>query len=61
MLETTDIDNSPAELLYTINGGPSHGTILVDGTPATQFSQQQINDGCRKLSERRCGKLGRQL
>ena len=45
MLETTDIDNSPAELLYTINAGPSHGTILVDGTPDTQFSQQQINAG----------------
>ena len=45
MLETTDVDNSPAELLYTINTGPSHGTILVDGTPDTQFSQQQINAG----------------
>ena len=45
MLETTDVDDLPAELLYTINAGPSHGTILVNGTPATQFSQQQINAG----------------
>ncbi len=61
MLETTDIDNSPAELLYMINAGPSHGTILVDGTPDTQFSQQQINTGPGELSERWRGKLIRQF
>jgi subtilisin-like proprotein convertase family protein len=45
MLETTDTDNSPAELVYTIVTGPSHGTLLVDGTPATLFTQEQINAG----------------
>jgi hypothetical protein len=45
LLETTDIDDLPADLLYVIAIGPAHGTISVDGTPATQFSQQQINDG----------------
>jgi hypothetical protein len=45
VLETTDIDDSPADLLYTISAGPSHGTILVSAAPATQFSQQQVDDG----------------
>jgi subtilisin-like proprotein convertase family protein len=45
LLETTDIDNTPAELVYTITSGPTYGTILVGGTAATQFTQQQVNDG----------------
>jgi hypothetical protein len=44
-LETTDIDNSPAELLYTVTVAPSHGSILVDGAPSLQFTQEQIDAG----------------
>ena len=45
LLETTDVDNTPAELVFTITSGPTYGTVLVGGTSATQFTQQQINDG----------------
>jgi subtilisin-like proprotein convertase family protein len=45
VLETTDIDNSPTELVYTITAGPLHGAVLVNGAPASQFSQQQLNAG----------------
>ncbi len=45
VLQTTDIDDAAADLLYTINAGPLHGSLLVDGTPATQFSQQQLDAG----------------
>jgi subtilisin-like proprotein convertase family protein len=45
ILETTDIDNSPAQLLYAVTAGPAHGTLLVDGIPATLFTQAQINAG----------------
>src|SRR5262249_38700517 len=45
LLETMDVDDAPASLVYTVSSGPAHGTILMDGTAATQFTQQQINDG----------------
>jgi hypothetical protein len=45
ILETTDVDNVPADLLYTISSGPAYGTVLLSGTPATQFTQQDINNG----------------
>src|SRR6185369_3470332 len=45
LLETTDADNSPAELLYTVTAGPAHGTVLLNGSPVTQFSQQDVNAG----------------
>ena len=45
MLQTTDIDDTDADLLYVINAGPLHGSLLVDGTTATQFSQQQLDMG----------------
>jgi subtilisin-like proprotein convertase family protein len=45
ILLTTDADDGPANLLYVINAGPLHGSVLVNGAPATQFSQQQINAG----------------
>jgi subtilisin-like proprotein convertase family protein len=45
MLQTTDIDNSPAELVYTVSTGPTHGTLLVSGSAASQFTQQQIDAG----------------
>ncbi len=44
-LQTTDIDNTAADLMYVVGAGPSHGALLVDGVPATQFSQQQIDAG----------------
>jgi hypothetical protein len=44
-LLTTDIDHAPAELVYTVTGGPSHGTLLVNSIPASQFSQADINVG----------------
>jgi hypothetical protein len=42
-LETTDVDDSPIDLVYTVTSVPTHGTLLVGGMPATQFTQQQIN------------------
>jgi hypothetical protein len=45
LLQTTDIDDAAADLLYVINAGPLHGSLLVDGAPATQFSQQQLDAG----------------
>src|SRR5262249_44670949 len=44
LLETTDTDDLPVDLIYVVSSGPTHGTIAVDGTTGTQFSQQQIND-----------------
>ncbi len=44
-LETTDVDDLPGELIYTGESGPSYGALLVSGSPATQFTQQEINDG----------------
>jgi hypothetical protein len=44
-LITYDADDTAANLIYTVTTGPSHGTLLVNGVPVTQFSQQQINEG----------------
>ncbi len=44
-LKTTDVDTSPDALLYTIVSGPSHGSVLVDGMPAVQFTQAHVTDG----------------
>jgi hypothetical protein len=45
VLETIDVDNPVTDLVYVINVGPVHGSLLVDGVPATQFSQQQLDTG----------------
>jgi hypothetical protein len=45
LLETTDVDDVPADLLYTVTSAPTSGTLLASGMPATQFTQQQINAG----------------
>jgi subtilisin-like proprotein convertase family protein len=45
VLQTTDVDDVAADLLYTVGAGPLHGSLLVNGTPATQFSQQQVDAG----------------
>jgi uncharacterized delta-60 repeat protein len=44
-LETTDVDDAPAGLVYTITSGPAHGTIRVGGTPVGQFTQQDVAAG----------------
>jgi subtilisin-like proprotein convertase family protein len=44
-LLTYDADDTAADLIYTVTTGPSHGTLLVNGAPVTQFSQQQLNVG----------------
>jgi hypothetical protein len=45
LLETSDVDDLPADLVYTVTSIPNHGTLLVSGVAATQFTQQQINAG----------------
>jgi hypothetical protein len=45
MLETTDVDNGAVDLVYTITAGPMFGSVLRGGSPASQFTQQDINDG----------------
>lgn len=45
-LETTDVDDGPAELTYTVTTAPTAGTLLFDGgTLPAMFTQQDINDG----------------
>ena len=44
-LAFTDAENGPAELTYAVLIGPSHGSILVNGAPATHFTQAQIDAG----------------
>jgi hypothetical protein len=45
LLETGDVDDIPADLVYTVTSIPNHGALLVSGMAATQFTQQQINAG----------------
>ena len=45
LLLTTDVDNSPAELTYTITAGPSNGWVLLSGSPATSLTQADIDAG----------------
>lgn len=44
-LETTDPDNSPDQLTYSVSSGPSHGTLQIGGNPVTTFTQADINAG----------------
>jgi hypothetical protein len=44
-LQTTDVDNTDSQLLYTVTSAATHGTLLVSSTPVTQFTQQQISAG----------------
>jgi len=44
-INATDVDDVNTSLTFTITGGgPSNGTIFVDGTAAAQFTLQQILD-----------------
>ncbi|MCA9196849.1 MAG: tandem-95 repeat protein [Planctomycetales bacterium] len=48
MLETTDVDNTPAQLTYTITSGASNGTLRLSGTVlgvSDTFSQADIDAG----------------
>ena len=45
VLQATDPDNTPDELTFTVTAGPAHGTLLVNGTAATTFTQADINAG----------------
>lgn len=44
MLMTSDVDNSPGQLVYTLNQGPSHGYLSVSGIVSTSFTQQDIDN-----------------
>jgi len=49
-LETTDVNDDPGDLEYTITSGPDNGQLLVFGQPLGEsgppgFSQRQINNG----------------
>ena len=46
LLQVTDIDNTPSEIVYTITILPAHGTLYVSGTPVAvngTFTQAQID------------------
>ncbi|MEM7312531.1 MAG: Ig-like domain-containing protein [Planctomycetota bacterium] len=45
MLETTDVDNNPVEIVYYITAAPRNGTLLLLGTPTATFTQADINAG----------------
>ncbi len=48
MLETTDVDNTAAELVYTLTAAASNGTLRLSGTPLginDMFTQADINAG----------------
>jgi hypothetical protein len=44
-LEATDPNYSPAQLLYVVTSGPSHGYLLKGGQIVTSFTQSDINNG----------------
>jgi hypothetical protein len=44
-LATTDPGTTPAQLTYTVTMGPTHGTLLLIGAPATSFTQDDIDNG----------------
>ena len=45
MLETTDYDNSPVEIVYTVTIPPANGTLLLLGVPTSSFTQADVNSG----------------
>jgi hypothetical protein len=45
VLTTTDADNTPTQLNYTVTSGPSKGTVLRSGTSTTTFTQADVNAG----------------
>ncbi len=46
-----DPDNTAAELSYTVDTAPTHGTILVNGSAASSFTQADIDNGIVQYRE----------
>ncbi len=44
VLEVVDSDNSPSQLTFTVTSGPSNGTLLKNGSPTSQFTQDDIDN-----------------
>lgn len=44
-LNASDPDTAANALRYNITSSPGEGTLLVDGTPATSFTQEQLANG----------------
>jgi hypothetical protein len=42
-LNTTDSDDTAAQLVYTITTAPANGTLRLNGSPTTTFTQADIN------------------
>ncbi|MFB6248291.1 MAG: cadherin-like domain-containing protein [Salinibacter sp.] len=45
LLEATDQESEPSGLTYSVTSGPSNGTILLNGSPTSSFTQADVNDG----------------
>jgi hypothetical protein len=45
LLAATDPDNTPDQLAFTVTTGPDHGTLFLNGTPTTTFTQADVNAG----------------
>lgn len=44
-LTTTDPDNTPSQLTYTVTTGPTRGTLRKSGSATTSFTQADVNAG----------------
>ncbi len=45
LLQTNDVDNTPAQLVYTITGAPASGTVRLSGVATSSFTQADIDAG----------------
>lgn len=43
-LQTTDVDNTPIELVYSVTAAPTHGAILLSGAATTTFTQDDLDN-----------------
>jgi autotransporter passenger strand-loop-strand repeat protein len=50
-LFSSDVDYASAQLTYTVLTPPTHGTILLNGTAATSFTQADIDNGLVQYRE----------
>lgn len=44
VLKADDVDNTASQLVFTVTAGPSNGTIRLNGSPTTTFTQDDINN-----------------
>ncbi|MBD1938670.1 cadherin-like domain-containing protein [Microcoleus sp. FACHB-68] len=44
LLQTTDADNLPTQLIYTVTASPTNGTLLLNGVVTTSFTQDDIDN-----------------